>query len=224
MYLAGDVRCRASTLHGPGRPAARCPTTPRACGPGARLRQRAPARAGPDVLERAALVVDIDHHHDNTRFGGGQPRRRRRILDRRDPPRPLRRARRQAHPAIAEALYIALVTDTGAVPVSRTRRRRRSVSPLTSSRRAPTYTASSRASTRSVAFAKLSSRTGARARAGPRGRLARHLGAPAQRLRTRSARRSPTRRESSTTCARSKGPTWSRSSGSRPPRTGRRGG
>ena len=29
-------------------------------------------RIGPDVtpIERASLVLDIDHHHDNTRFGG----------------------------------------------------------------------------------------------------------------------------------------------------------
>jgi bifunctional oligoribonuclease and PAP phosphatase NrnA len=72
-------------------------------------------RIGPDetVLERAPLVIDIDHHHDNSRFGdvnvivptasstGEVLRDLFRELD------------IELTPEIAEALYIALVTDTG---------------------------------------------------------------------------------------------------------------
>src|SRR6266511_3177398 len=65
------------------------------------------------LLELAPLVVDIDHHHDNTQFGhvnvivadasstGEIVRDLLALLD------------VQLTPAIAEALYIALVTDTG---------------------------------------------------------------------------------------------------------------
>src|SRR5438309_1217880 len=72
-------------------------------------------RLGPDptVLESAPLVVDVDHHHDNTRFGDvnlvvpdasstGEV-----IRD------VLRELGAELTPEIAEALYIALVTDTG---------------------------------------------------------------------------------------------------------------
>jgi bifunctional oligoribonuclease and PAP phosphatase NrnA len=72
-------------------------------------------RLGPDpsLYERAPLVIDIDHHHDNTRFGhlnfiqaeasstGEIMRDLIRELD------------LQLTPDIAEALYIAIVTDTG---------------------------------------------------------------------------------------------------------------
>jgi phosphoesterase RecJ-like protein len=66
-----------------------------------------------EVVDRARLVVDIDHHHDNTRFGdiiaimgdasstGESMRDLLRLLD------------VELTPEIAEALYIALVTDTG---------------------------------------------------------------------------------------------------------------
>jgi phosphoesterase RecJ-like protein len=72
-------------------------------------------RIGPDpsVLERAPLVIDIDHHHDNTRFGNinvivasasstGEVLRD--LFD---------VMGIDVTPNIAEALYIALVTDTG---------------------------------------------------------------------------------------------------------------
>src|ERR671937_1342750 len=72
-------------------------------------------RLGPDpsLYERAPLVIDIDHHHDNTRFGhlnyiqaeasstGEIMRDLIRELD------------VDLTPEIAEALYIAVVTDTG---------------------------------------------------------------------------------------------------------------
>jgi phosphoesterase RecJ-like protein len=66
-----------------------------------------------ELLERAPLIIDIDHHHDNTRFGtvnaivpnasstGEIMRDLLRLLD------------VDLTPEIAEALYIALVTDTG---------------------------------------------------------------------------------------------------------------
>src|ERR687891_1510774 len=73
------------------------------------------SRLGPDpeVLQQAPRVVDIDHHHDNTRFGDVN------VIDPtasstgellRDLFRELGVA---LTPPIAEALYIALVTDTG---------------------------------------------------------------------------------------------------------------
>ena len=72
-------------------------------------------RLGPDpaLVENAPLVVDIDHHHDNSRFGERQPDRPRRLVDGRDPLRPLPELGVELTPEIAEALYIALVTDTG---------------------------------------------------------------------------------------------------------------
>src|SRR5205085_4846026 len=69
--------------------------------------------ADPEVLGRVPLTLDIDHHHDNTRFGdinlivptasstGEVLRDILRELD------------VELTPAIAEPLYIALVTDTG---------------------------------------------------------------------------------------------------------------
>ena len=72
-------------------------------------------RVGPEgtLLAKAPLVIDIDHHHDNTRFGGvnlivGHASSTGEIL--RDVFRALEV---ELTPAIAEALYIAVVTDTG---------------------------------------------------------------------------------------------------------------
>jgi phosphoesterase RecJ-like protein len=72
-------------------------------------------RIGPDptMLERAPLVIDIDHHHDNTRFGNinvivASASSTGEIL------RDLFEVMEiDLTPDIAEALYIALVTDTG---------------------------------------------------------------------------------------------------------------
>jgi phosphoesterase RecJ-like protein len=73
------------------------------------------SRMGPDpaVLERAKLVVDIDHHHDNTRFGDVNA-----ILPKASSTGEIlydlfRELGVKISPEIAEALYIALVTDTG---------------------------------------------------------------------------------------------------------------
>jgi phosphoesterase RecJ-like protein len=73
------------------------------------------SRIGPDpeVLQQSPLVVNLDHHHDNSRFGDVN------VIDAtasstgellRDLFRELEIA---LTPQIAEALYIALVTDTG---------------------------------------------------------------------------------------------------------------
>jgi phosphoesterase RecJ-like protein len=65
------------------------------------------------LLERAPLTVDIDHHHDNTRFGDVNV-----IVPEASSTGEILRDLLQLlgvelTPGIAEALYIALVTDTG---------------------------------------------------------------------------------------------------------------
>jgi phosphoesterase RecJ-like protein len=73
------------------------------------------SRLGPDpaVLEGASLKVDIDHHHDNSRFGDVNLI----VADASSTAEVLRDVLRELEveltPEIAEALYIALVTDTG---------------------------------------------------------------------------------------------------------------
>jgi bifunctional oligoribonuclease and PAP phosphatase NrnA len=72
-------------------------------------------RIGPDptLLERAPLVIDIDHHHDNTRFGQINVI----VASASSTGEVLRDLFEvmgiEITPDIAEALYIALVTDTG---------------------------------------------------------------------------------------------------------------
>ena len=72
-------------------------------------------RIGPDetLLEQASMTIDIDHHHDNTRFGDlnlvvGDASSTSEVL--RDL---FAELGVDLTPEIAEALYIALVTDTG---------------------------------------------------------------------------------------------------------------
>src|SRR5437762_7265108 len=69
--------------------------------------------ADPEVLGRVPLSVDVDHHHDNTRFG----RINLIVADASSTGEVLRDLFRELGveltPEIAEALYIALVTDTG---------------------------------------------------------------------------------------------------------------
>jgi phosphoesterase RecJ-like protein len=68
---------------------------------------------GPPLLEQAPLVVDVDHHHDNSRFGAVNLV----VPDASSTAEVLRDVFRELDvritPEIAEALYIALVTDTG---------------------------------------------------------------------------------------------------------------
>jgi bifunctional oligoribonuclease and PAP phosphatase NrnA len=72
-------------------------------------------RIGPDPepIERASLVIDIDHHHDNTRFGDLNLI----VADASSTGEVLRDLIRELDveltPELAEPLYIALVTDTG---------------------------------------------------------------------------------------------------------------
>src|SRR2546429_3968003 len=69
--------------------------------------------ADPEVLGRVPLSVDVDHHHDNTRFGQINLI----VADASSTGEVLRDVFRELEveltPEIAEALYIALVTDTG---------------------------------------------------------------------------------------------------------------
>src|SRR3954471_17142257 len=69
--------------------------------------------ADPEVLGRVPLSIDVDHHHDNTRFG----RINLIVADASSTGEVLRDLFRELNvdltPEIAEALYIALVTDTG---------------------------------------------------------------------------------------------------------------
>jgi phosphoesterase RecJ-like protein len=66
-----------------------------------------------DVVDRAAVVVDVDHHHDNSRFGDVNlvvPAASSTAEVVRDI---LRELDVELTPEIAEALYVGLVTDTG---------------------------------------------------------------------------------------------------------------
>ena len=67
----------------------------------------------PNPVERASLVIDIDHHHDNTRFGDLNLI----VADASSTGEVLRDLIRELDveltPDLAEPLYIALVTDTG---------------------------------------------------------------------------------------------------------------
>jgi phosphoesterase RecJ-like protein len=70
-------------------------------------------RVPPEVLADAPLVVDVDHHHDNTRYGGINVV----VADASSTGEIVRDLLRELELPltyeIAEALYIALVTDTG---------------------------------------------------------------------------------------------------------------
>ena len=67
----------------------------------------------PEVVDRAPMVIDIDHHHDNSRFGDVNlivPAASSTAEIVRDV---MRELGVDLTPRIAEALYVALVTDTG---------------------------------------------------------------------------------------------------------------
>jgi bifunctional oligoribonuclease and PAP phosphatase NrnA len=67
----------------------------------------------PELLDEAPLVLDVDHHHDNSRFGGANLI----VPDASSTGEVLRDLFAELDvaltPEIAEALYIAVVTDTG---------------------------------------------------------------------------------------------------------------
>jgi bifunctional oligoribonuclease and PAP phosphatase NrnA len=79
-------------------------------------------RIAPDDLavSGARLVIDIDHHHDNTRFGAENLI----VADASSTAEIVRDVLRELGveltPAIAEALYVGLVTDTGRFQYSNT--------------------------------------------------------------------------------------------------------
>jgi phosphoesterase RecJ-like protein len=73
------------------------------------------SRLGPDpeILHQSSFTIDVDHHHDNTRFGDVNLI----VADASSTAEVLRDVFAELEveltPDIAEALYIALVTDTG---------------------------------------------------------------------------------------------------------------
>lgn len=75
---------------------------------------------GPDLIETALSTIDVDHHHDNTRFGDVNLI----VANASSTAEVLRDIFRELNvkltPEIAEALYIALVTDTGRFQYSNT--------------------------------------------------------------------------------------------------------
>jgi phosphoesterase RecJ-like protein len=76
-------------------------------------RTRAGSGPIPEILQSAPLVIDVDHHHDNTRFGDINLI----VADASSTGEVLRDVFGELGvrltPEISEALYIALVTDTG---------------------------------------------------------------------------------------------------------------
>ena len=72
-------------------------------------RTRIPA----EVLEAAPLVIDVDHHHDNTRYGAINCI----VADASSTAEIVRDLVRELGvdltPALADAIYVGLVTDTG---------------------------------------------------------------------------------------------------------------
>jgi bifunctional oligoribonuclease and PAP phosphatase NrnA len=77
-------------------------------------------RVSEDVLAAAPLVIDVDHHHDNTRYGGlnlivAEASSTGEIV--RDL---IRELGVELTPPMAEAIYVALVTDTGRFQYSNT--------------------------------------------------------------------------------------------------------
>ena len=102
--------------------AARAAGRHRASACSSRSTARRPIASGPTraPVERAKLVVDIDHHHDNTRFGDVNLI----VADASSTGEVLRDVFAELGveltPEIAEPLYIALVTDTGRFQYSNT--------------------------------------------------------------------------------------------------------
>ena len=158
MYLSGDAPTPAEFdfLDLERRSSASCRATSSSacCSPSTARTSTAsaPSRA---IVERAAVVLNVDHHHDNSRFGDVNlivadasstaeiVRDLLSLLDVRLTPDDRRGAlRRRSSP-------------TPAASSTRTRRRRRCGSPPSWSRRAPTSTGSSGSVYETVQFAKL---------------------------------------------------------------------
>ena len=169
-------------------------------------------RIGPDPapVDRAKLVVNIDHHHDNTRFGDVNLV----VADASSTGEVLRDVIRELGveltPEIAEPLYIALVTDTGRFQYSNTTPKSLRLAAELVEAGADIHAVFQQVY-ESVEFAKLKllARALEHARSA-RGRADRRLVPAANRLQRRRRAPSRTRRGSSTTCAPSKGPSWRR--------------
>ena len=164
--------------------------------------------ADPEVLGRVPLVVDIDHHHDNTRFGQVNLI----VADASSTGEVLRDVLReldvQLTPEIAEALYVALVTDTGRFQYTNTTPKALRLAKELLEAGADVHRVFQGVyESMELAKLKLLGRAIDRV-AGVRGRADRRLQPPAHRLRRGRARSSRTRRESSTRCARSTGRSW----------------
>ncbi len=106
-------------------------------------------RIGPDdpAVTGARLVVNIDHHHDNTRFGGVNLI----VADASSTAEIVRDVLRELDVELTPGSPRRSTSGSSPTPAAsstRTRRRRRFGSPPTSSRPAPTCTASSGMSTR----------------------------------------------------------------------------
>ena len=171
------------------------------------------SRLGPDpdaIIGRAELVVNIDHHHDNSLFGGinlivAEASSTGEIL--RDV---IREVGVALTPEIAEALYIAIVTDTGRFQYSNTTAHSLRLAAELVEAGADVHRVF-QGVYESVAFAKL--KLVARAletRAALRGRTASSSRTSSGRTSRPPARRSRSRRGSSTTCAPSRAPSWRR--------------
>ena len=204
MYLLGRRAApRRVRVHAARRPAARRCRTTRASGCCSRSTAR--TRAGSGRTRRsshsAPLVVDVDHHHDNTRFGDVNLV----VADASSTGEIVRDLLRELDveltPEIAEALYIALVTDTGRFQYSNTTPKALRLAAELVEAGADVHRVFQGVYETSQ-FAKLK----LLARALERAQI--YEGGRARRSRTccaatspRSARRSRTRRGSSTTCA-----------------------
>ena len=205
-------RCRASTRGCRSTICAgRRPTTqPSACCSRSTARTRAGSAPTPRCSHSAPLVVNVDHHHDNSRFGAvnlvvadasstGEIVRD--LLPSSDV---------ELTPEIAEALYIALVTDTGRFQYTNTTPKALRLAAELVEAGADVHKIFQDVY-ESVQFAKLkllgrgrsSGRRSTRA-AGSSSRISCAATSP------RWARRSRTRRGSSTTCAPSRARTWRR--------------
>ena len=175
-----------------------------------RLRERAPARPTPGCSSARRSSLDVDHHHDNTRFGDVNlivPTRRR-------PARSCATCSRELGveltPEIAEALYIALVTDTGRFQYSNTTPKALRLAAELVEAGADIHHVFQRVY-ENVEFAKLKLLARALERAQVlRGRAGRRLATSCAATSPRSAPRSRTARGSSTTCAPSRARSWRR--------------
>ena len=168
------------------------------------------SRLGPDpeILHQRAAHVDIDHHHDNTRFGDVNLI----VADASSTGEVLRDVFAELGveltPEIAEALYIALVTDTGRFQYANTTPKALRLAAELVEAGADVHRVFQGVYETVAVREAEAARARARAGAGLRGRARRRLAPPAHRLRARSARPSRTPRGSSTTSAPSRARSW----------------